>query len=145
MGGRPERTILNHLIETCHDAERGFLLAAQETQQPQLRAKFLELADQRRRFADDLLPHAQRLGGARGAEGTAAAAVHRRWMQLKARLVKDPDHAVLSEAERGERFAVARYDEAVHDMLHPDVRDLVEAQDEGVRLAYQELAARLNR
>jgi uncharacterized protein (TIGR02284 family) len=108
-----------------------------------LREKFLELAAQRRRFAADLLPHAQRLGGARVADGTTAAALHRGWMQIKARVVKDPDHAVLSEAERGERFAVAAYDDAVHDILPPDVRDLVEAQDEDVRLAHQDIAARL--
>lgn len=144
MGERTERAILNHLIETCRDAERGFMVAADETQEPQLRERFLELAEQRRQFAADLLPHAQRLGGARVGDGTTAAALHRHWIQLKARVVKDADKAVLSEAERGERFAVGAYDDAVNDILPPDVRDLVEAQDEDIRMAHDDIAARLH-
>lgn len=145
MGERTERGILNHLIETCHDAERGFVLAAEEAQTEELREMFLDLAGQRRRFAEDLLPHAQRLGGAGNADGTTAAALHRAWIHLKAQLAKDPDKAVLAEAERGERFAVSAYDDAVNDMLPPDVRDLVEAQDEDVRMAHLNIAAQLKR
>lgn len=145
MGERTEREVLNHLIERCHDAERGFRLAADEAVAPELRQKFLNLAEQRRTFAAMLLPHAQRLGGARDADGTAEAAVHRAWIQLKARLAKDRDHALLKEAERGERYTVAAFDDAVNDILPPDVRDLVEAEDEDVHIALSELVAALKR
>lgn len=145
MGERSERAILNHLIETCRDAERGFVLAAEDARTDDLREMFLAMADQRKRFADDLLPHAQRLGGARNAEGTTAAALHRAWMHLKAQLAKNPDHAVLVEAERGERFAVSAYDDAVQNMLPPETRDLVEAQDEDIHLAHQQIANQLRR
>lgn len=135
MFERTERAILNHLIETCRDAERGFRTAASEVTSPALKRMFERLADQRRDFAAELLPHAQRLGGANVHEGTSQAKLHRGWIHVRARLASNPEQAVLEEADRGERFAVAAYDEAVSDILPPETRDLVETQDLGVRVA----------
>ena len=135
MFDRTERAILNHLIETCRDAERGFCAAAQEVTSPELRRLFLRLAEQRRAFAEDLLPHAQRLGGAAVTDGTSRAKLHRAWIHVRARLASNPEHAVIEEAMRGERFALSAYGEAVADILPPNTRDLVEAQDLGVRIA----------
>jgi uncharacterized protein (TIGR02284 family) len=135
MAEHTERSVLNHLIETCRDAERGLRVAADNVNSPKTRRTLLALAEQRHAFADDLLPHAQRLGGAGDADGTAAAAVHRAWIQVKARLASDRDNAVLQEAARGERYAMHAYDDAVTEVIPPDVRDLVEGQDLGVRVA----------
>lgn len=144
MAERTERTVLNHLIETCRDAERGLRLAAGQAKSPVIKRLFLKLAEQRREFANELLPHAQRLGGASVADGTAAAAVHRSWMQLKGRLASNPDRAVLEEAARGERYAVQAYDDAVADMIPPDVREIVEGQDLGVRIARRFVTEMIN-
>jgi uncharacterized protein (TIGR02284 family) len=135
MPDRTERAVLNHLIETCRDAERGFLAAAEEVTSPELKRLFHRLAEQRRAFAADLLPHAQRLGGASVLDGTNRAKLHRAWIHMKARLASNPEQAVLAEAARGERFAVTAFDEAVCEMLPPDTRELVEAQELGVRVA----------
>jgi len=135
MAERTERAVLNHLIETCRDAERGFRVAAEHVTSRELKRLFLRLAEQRHSFADELLPHAQRLGGASEADGTAAAAVHRTWIQLKTRLATNPDLAILEEAARGERYAVHAYDDAMADVIPPDVREVVEGQDLGVRVA----------
>jgi hypothetical protein len=43
--------------------------------------------------------------------------------------------SVVKEALRGERFAAAAYDDAVHDLLPPQTRDIVEYQDIGLRVA----------
>ena len=96
MGERTERTVINQLIETCRDAERGLRVAAEQVKSTELQRVVLGLADQRHAFANELLPHAQRLGGGSAADGTTAAAVHRVWMKAKARLASDPDRAVLS-------------------------------------------------
>lgn len=135
MAERTERAVLNHLIETCRDAERGFRAAAEHVSSETLKRLFLGLAEQRRSFANELLPHAQRLGGASEADGTATAAAHRVWMHVKAGLAENPDLAILEEAARGERYAMRAYDDAVADVIPPDVRELVEGQDVGVRLA----------
>ena len=144
MAERTERSVLNHLIETCRDAERGLLLAADHVQSQELKRLFYRLAEQRRAFANELLPHAQRLGGASTADGTAAAAVHRAWIQVKARLASNPDRAILEEAARGERYAVRAYDDAVADTIPPDVREIVEGQDLGIRVARQLVSGMIN-
>lgn len=135
MAERTERAVLNHLIETCRDAERGFRAAAEHVSSGELRRLFLGLADQRHSFVNELLPHAQRLGGTSDADGTATAAAHRAWMHVKARLAGNPDRAILEEAARGERYAMHAYDDAVADVIPPEARELVERQDMGVRLA----------
>jgi uncharacterized protein (TIGR02284 family) len=135
MAERTERTVLNNLIQTCRDAERGLRVAADHVTSQELKRLFLRLAEQRRSFADELLPHAQRLGGGCVNDGTAAAAVHRTWIHIKARLARNPDRAVLEEAARGERYAVHAYDDAVTDWIPPEAREIVEGQDLGVRAA----------
>jgi uncharacterized protein (TIGR02284 family) len=135
MAERTERTVINHLIETCRDAERGFRIAAHHVRSPEVKRLFFRLADQRHEFAEELLPHARRLGGPAEVDGTSMATIHRAWMQLRARLASNPERAILEEAIRAERFALSAYDEAVNDLLPPQARELVEAQDLGVRLA----------
>lgn len=142
MAQHSERAVLNHLIDTHRDAERGFRTAAEHVNSAQLRTLLLTLAEQRRQFADALLPHAQRLGEDRVSNGTRAAAVHRAWIHLKASVAADPNRAVLGEAARGERFALAAYDEAIQDILSPDVRDLVEEQHQDVHAAAVQIQAR---
>ena len=128
MADRSERAVLNHLIETCKDAERGFRHVAEYATDPAVRTLFLDIASQRARFAADLLPHAQRLGGAREAEGTTAGALHRTWIDLRNAISRDHVGAVVHEAERGEHFSLGVYRDALDGILPPTVRDVVETQ-----------------
>ena len=91
MTDRSERAVLNHLIETCKDAERGFRHVAEHAADPALKSLFLDIASQRARFAADLLPHAQRLGGANAHDGTAVGTLHRTWIDLRSAISRgDP-------------------------------------------------------
>ena len=138
MAVRTEHSVLNHLIETCRDGERGFHLAAEQVASPALKALFTELADQRCAFANQLLPHAQRLGGEPPAEGTRAAALHRGWMDLKQAVIHT-DRAVLTEVRRGDTVAVQAYTDAVNGMLPPDTRDVVQHQCDALVSAHERL------
>src|ERR1044071_1268223 len=82
MTDRSERAVLNHLIETNKDAERGFRHVARHVTDATMKSLFLDIASQRARFAADLLPFAQRLGGANSQEGTTGGALHRTWIDL---------------------------------------------------------------
>jgi uncharacterized protein (TIGR02284 family) len=144
MAERTERSVLNHLMETCKDGERGFRYAANHLKEAAVKALFLDIASQRERFASDLLPHAQRLGGASEADGTAAAALHRGWMTIKDTLTGHDDKAIIGEAERGEGAAVAAYRDAVEGMLPPTVRDLIERQYEDIRHSHERIRAFLH-
>jgi uncharacterized protein (TIGR02284 family) len=127
MAERTERVVLNHLIETCTDAARGFRTAADHVKDPGLKAVFTEIAAQREQFAADLLPHAQRLGGPPPVDGTTAAALHRGWIDLIAKLRHD-DRAIVAEAARGDGVTLQVFQDAIQGMLPPETRDLVERE-----------------
>jgi uncharacterized protein (TIGR02284 family) len=112
MTDRSERAVLNHLIETNKDAERGFR----------------HVASQRARFAADLLPFAQRLGGANSHEGTTGGALHRTWIDLRSAIFRNDQTAIVHEAERGESFSRGVYQDALDGILPPTARELVENQ-----------------
>ena len=145
MAERTERAVINHLIETCKDGERGFLYATDFVRDPLVRAIFTEAASQRQRFAEDLLPHAQRLGGANESNGTATAALHRGWMTIKDTLTGHDAKAILREAERGEEAALAAYKDALENMLPPATRDVIERQYEDVRQTHDRIHTFLSR
>ena len=141
MAEHTERAVLNHLIETCRDGERGFLYATNYVHDPLIKAMFTELASQRERFAEDLLPHAQRLGGASEADGTTTAALHRGWMTVKDTLTGHDANAIIREAERGEDAALAAYEEALARMLPPPTREVIERQYAEVLWAHDRIQA----
>jgi uncharacterized protein (TIGR02284 family) len=141
MAERTERKALLHLIEICRDGERGFRAAEHAVSDPKLKALFGELAAERARFATDLLPHLRRLGGMTDGEGTTAGALHRRWMNLKAYVPCHHDHAIVTEAERGEHAALDAYDDALHGMLPPTVTSLIESQQEAMHCAGERIRA----
>lgn len=128
MADQNERLVLNHLIETCKDAERGFRHVAGHVTDPTVKSLFLDIASQRARFAAALLPHAQRLGGASTAEGSTAAALHRTWIDLRSAILRGDPVGVISEAERGEHFSRGVYAAALDGILPPTARELVENQ-----------------
>jgi uncharacterized protein (TIGR02284 family) len=139
MAEQTPRFVLNQLIETCRDSERGYRAAANLVEGPTLKAQLLEMADERARFAQELLPHAQRLGGDEAAEGTRVAAIHRRWMDFKARVSPHNDQVVFAEVLRGDEATVRTYEAALQEYLPPTVRDIVEKQEKKVREVHERL------
>ena len=133
------RAVLNHLIESCRDAERGFRHAATLVTHWTMRSEFKHAADLRAQFAINLLPHAHRLGGASTADGTAGASIHRHWMDAKILLSGHDDRSVLTEARRGDRATVLAFKGAVEGDLPATVRDLVEQQYAELCLSHERL------
>jgi uncharacterized protein (TIGR02284 family) len=140
MAERTERAVLNHLIETCTDAARGFRSAAEHVKDPGLKAVFTDIAAQREQFAAALLPHAQRLGGPAAVDGTTAAAVHRGWIDLIAKLRHD-DQAIVAEAARGDGVTLHVFQDAIDGMLPPETRELVEREFLAVSTAHARVTA----
>ncbi len=120
MAEHTERWALNRLIAACRDGERGFRYAANHVRDSTVKRLFLEIASDREQFAAEILLHAQRLGGATEADGSLAGALHRGWMTLKDAVGAHDDAAIIREAERGERSALAAYEDALDGMLPPD-------------------------
>ncbi len=119
---------LNDLIETCKDGEKGFREAADGLKGSGLKTTLNEYARQRSQFASELQNHVSRLGGQPQTSGSASAALHRGWIDLKSALTGKDDHAILAECERGEDSAVKNYQKVLAEDLPSDLRSVVEQQ-----------------
>ena len=126
---------LNDLIETLKDGKDGFETAASDVKDPTVKSTFLEFSRQRARFAGELQAEVQRLGGAPEQTGSAAAAAHRGWINLKSAL-GGGEKSILNEAERGEDAAVKSYEKAASAKLPPDVAGVVRRQFDEVKRAH---------
>jgi uncharacterized protein (TIGR02284 family) len=133
MALKSEREVLNHLIESCRDGERGFITAAEHLSDPNLRSLFMQLSAERARCAEELQPHARRLGGPAAADGSTVAALHRKWIDVKSALTHDHDRAIVVEAARGDGATVNAFKDAIAGSLPPDTRDIVERQYEAIQ------------
>ena len=124
---------LNSLIETCKDGEKGFREAAEGLKSPDIKAKFLEYSRERAQMAAELQSEVRRLGGDPDTGGSMSGSLHRGWLDLKAAITGHDDHAIVSEAERGEDVAKAAYESASLEALPASAQTLVRQQAEKVR------------
>jgi uncharacterized protein (TIGR02284 family) len=108
---------------------------------PKLKALFDQMAAQRARIAADLEPHARRLGGEAGSDGTGTAALHRRWIDIKSLLNRHDDNAIVVEVERGDAITLDAFRDALEGMLPPDSRDVIERLYGELRSAHATIAS----
>ncbi len=138
------RKTIKNLIQILHDGRDGYRQAAEQTENVQLKDLFEMLAVQRAQFAEELEPHLVRAGEDDPYEqgGTVAGAVHRGWIDLKAALTKQDEHAILAEVERGEDAAKEAYTNALQEQdLAADVRAVVVQQSGDVLQAHNKVRA----
>ena len=132
-------SVLNDLIEVCKDGERGFREAAEGVQNHELRTIFEKYSRQRAGFAAELQVEVSRIGGSPEKSGSAAGALHRGWINLKAAITGKNDHAILEEAERGEDVAVAGYRDALSKDLPSDFVAIIRKQYDAVQVGHREI------
>lgn len=127
---------LNNLIETCKDGELGFKTAADGLQSATTKAKFLEYSRQRAEMARELQAEVRRLGGDPEKSGSVAGSIHRGWLDIKSAVTGKNDHAIITEAERGEDVAKAAYENALKETLDGGTRTVVQQQSAKVKQAH---------
>ena len=123
---------LNDLIETSKDGEEGFRTCAADVSDPQLKTFFSNRAQACAAAAIELQELVRAYGGDPEQSSGFGAALHRRWVDIKAMVTGKDDKAVLKECERGEDVAVASYRNALEKNLPVEVRSIVERQFQGV-------------
>ena len=134
--------VLKELIDVCEDGEQGFMRCAERVQRPELKQLFEARARECRIAADQLASLAGEEHHAPGEGGSVAGAMHRGWVAVKDAVTPaDDELAVLQECERGEDYALHRYQEAMQAPLPPAVKDVVAHQYEGVRRNHDQVKA----
>ncbi len=125
--------VLNELIEVSRDGEQGFLKAAEDATNPELKELFTSRATEIGAAIRELQSQVIALGGRPEEGGSVAGALHRGWVSLRSAVANRTDLSILEECERGEDVAKKKYADALqHDDLSFEVRALVERQYHGV-------------
>nr|MDQ6882027.1 PA2169 family four-helix-bundle protein [Pseudomonadota bacterium] len=130
---------LQDLAECAKDGEYGFRACAEQAKRQDLKSTFLQRADDCRGAAQELNDQIRSLGGSSEDSGSAAGALHRGWVSVKATLSTYDDKAVLEEAERGEDNAKARYTKALKQPLPASIKLIVERQMQGLQRNHDQI------
>jgi len=128
--------VLNDLIRINNDRIEGYEKAigkASDTD-ADLRAIFNRMAQESRKYANELTVQVRRLGGDPASGTTASGKIYRVWMDVKSGLSSSERKSVLEECEYGEDAAQKAYEKALapDNDLPADVRAII--QDEKTNL-----------
>jgi len=133
---------INGLIETLKDGQEGFRQASEAVKDSELKTLFSQYSLQRSRFAGELQSEAVGMGESDPEDSSSTAgAMHRAWINLKAAITSQDDHAILAECERGEDSALSAYKKAMDEKLSSPVRDTVSRQYTEVKAAHDKVKA----
>ena len=79
--------VVENLIETSKDGQKGYQDAAEHVKRPDLKSYFNQQSVERGRFAQELQAELAKLGKPdKKVSGSASAAMHRAWLDTKAAL-----------------------------------------------------------
>ena len=91
-------SVLNDLIETCKDGEKGFLECAEDLRDPQLKSTMNQRSRDCATAAAELQQLVRSMGGDPETSTSLSADMHRRWVDLKAMItgkkLATPDEAI---------------------------------------------------
>jgi uncharacterized protein (TIGR02284 family) len=117
--------VIEDLMESCKDAQKGYQDAAEKTKRPDLKAFFNEQSLERSRFAGELEAELIRLGGT----------LRRAWIDTKVGL-GGGDKSILESLEAGEDSAKESYQKAITSDLPENIAQIVRRQAASVREAH---------
>ncbi len=137
-------SVLNDLIETSKDGQKGFQTCAEDIKNPELKALFIKHAQECAEAAAELQREVRALGGDPEDSTSVAGDLHRRWVDVKSLFTGKGEEAVLNEAERGEDHALKAYKEALAKPLPANVYAIVERQFHGVQRNHDQVKALRN-
>ena len=109
--------MLHELHVTTRDAAEGYEVAAAAVKDPALVGLLTSFASERREASEELEGLLTNLGDERHELPSVGGEVHRGWMSLRGALTHGDPAGILAECERGEHFALVRYDRALAQKL----------------------------
>ena len=131
---------LNSLIATTIDSVDGYRTSAADVQNPHYAQLFTARATERSSVVEQLRAEVRRLGGNPEDDGTALAAGHRAFVNLKAAVTGRDDQAIVNEVERGEDHIKSKYEAALADeSLSSDCRSLIQMAYASVKNGHDEM------
>ncbi|WP_426058961.1 ferritin-like domain-containing protein [Hymenobacter sp. B1770] len=136
MEAKATQALLNELVETLKDGQKGYADAMTDVDDARLKDTFKNYSAQRSEYITEIEDQMFKLNLKPDESGSVTATVHRAWIDLKAALTSKNNNAVLNECERGEEYAVKAYQTALkaQDLPSP-IKSVIEKQYQGVQEA----------
>ena len=132
-------SVVEHLIETCKDSQKGYHDAAEHVKSPALKTYFGERSLERARFAQELQTQLATLGKPdKKVSGSVSGAMHRAWLDTKANL-GGGDTTILESVEAGEDRAKEAYNKALSGTLPTTLTEIVRRQAASVQNAHDKV------
>jgi uncharacterized protein (TIGR02284 family) len=132
-------SVLEDLIETCKDGQKGYQDAASHVKRTDLKTFFNEQSLERARFAGELQEERIRLGKTdKKDSGSVSATLHRAWIDTKVSMGAG-DKAILESVEAGEDSAKEAYQKAVTSDLPENIAQIVRRQAASVQAAHDKV------
>jgi uncharacterized protein (TIGR02284 family) len=132
-------SVLEELIQTCKDGQKGYEEAAAKVKRTDLRTFFNEQALERARFATELEAELSKLGkGDKKLSGSVFGTLHRAWIETKVSLGAG-DKAILEWLEQGEDRAKDAYQKALRGSLPANLMEIIRRQTPSVQAAHDKV------
>lgn len=132
-------SVLQDLIQTCKDGQKGYQEAASKVKRSDLKTFFNEQSLERSRFAGELEEELIRLGKPdKKVSGSVVGSLHRAWIDTKVGL-GGGDKTVLDWLENGEDHAKNAYQKAVTSDLPENIAQIVRRQAASVQAAHDKV------
>jgi uncharacterized protein (TIGR02284 family) len=139
--------VLNHLIRTWTDSQKGYAEASADARDPMLKTRLMNRSLERGNFVVTLQEIIEAMGRVPVNEGTAKAALHRGWMLARQGVGGRSDRHVVEECVRGEQAALGAvmhlFAKTRVESLPKNVRALVQRQVSLLEEAHQDLVREL--
>lgn len=134
--------LLNDLVRINNDRIEGYERAVDDTHDSQLKSLFHNMAQESRKYRNELVTEVTKMGGSPVEGTTASGKVFRVWMDFKAALAGKDRKAILSSCEFGEDSAKEAYETVLNSgKLSTQVRDLINQQFSSLKQSHDKVKA----
>ena len=117
---------IQEILKKNEDAQRGFAKAAENAESHTLQGYFKRKAKDRKEFNVKLIREIRLAYPDIDTDGTFTGTIHRVWMDVKALFSADNDESMLEESIRGDKAAIAEYNDVLeYTSLPVALRDLL--------------------
>lgn len=131
---------LNKLLSLCRNAERGYKIAAQQANDPDLETVLNDYSKQRNEFAYELSQQILIQGENPKERSGLMAGAHRVWINIKGIISGENSKTIIEECLRGERESIKFYKEILNSTTFSnDTRMLLTYQVEEIKKAVRNL------
>jgi uncharacterized protein (TIGR02284 family) len=132
-------SVVEDLIETCKDGQKGYQDAASHAKRSDLKTYFNQQGLERASFAGELEAILIQLGKPdKKVSGSVAASLHRAWIDTKVSLGAG-DHSILESVEAGEDNAKDAYQKALTKDLPENIAQIVRRQASSVQRGHDKV------